>query len=125
MIKSIKLFLVPDQIIEDDNLLDERYNSLVDMHLLVIDLTEDEVIDLEILTYPKEKRTRQWVDEKFYHLQELDVELTHGELEEDVPSETNNVSIIGSSREAPKSPPITRSKKRKTHPNKNLKLRST
>lgn len=36
-VKSINFFLVPNQIVEDDNILDEKYNALANVSLPVID----------------------------------------------------------------------------------------
>lgn len=42
--KFINLF--PDQIVEEDNIVDDRYHALADVPLLVIDWSEEEVINL-------------------------------------------------------------------------------
>lgn len=46
---SINLFLMPDQIVEDDTIIDERFNVMADFSLPLIDWDEEEVNDLDIV----------------------------------------------------------------------------
>lgn len=105
--KSINLFPMPDQIVEDNNIMYERCNALIDIPPPIIDWAKEEVTNLDILTHPIEQRTKKWVDGQITQLREQGAKLTYGELEDDIESEIDNGVVAGSSGEAPKSPPIT------------------
>lgn len=112
-VKSINLFQVLDQIFEDDNILDEKYNALANVLLPVIDQAEEEVTYLDTITCTLEQRNKVRIDEKIVELQEYGIEITYGELKDEVESEIDSNTIVGSSSEASKSPLVTKSKKRK------------
>lgn len=112
-VKSIDLFLVRDQVVNDENTLCQRYNALSKVPFLVIDQTELEVIELNIVMCPIEQRTKKWLENQMALLQQQGVELTYKELEDDIESETNSGTSVGSLGEDPKSPLVTRSSKRK------------
>lgn len=62
-IKSIKLFLILDQIVEDENIvIDPRYDVVANLPFPLIDWKEEEVNNLNILTKPVEHRMRQWIN---------------------------------------------------------------
>lgn len=102
-IKSIDFFLVPNQVVEDDSVLDERYNVVAKVTFPVIDWKEPEVTDLDTITHPIEKQTKRWLDNQVAQLQQQVIELTYGELEDDIESEIDSGFDEGS-LEAPKSP---------------------
>lgn len=112
-VNSINLYPVPDQIVEDENVLDESYNPLINLLLLMIDQDELEVMDLDIVTHPVEKRMKKWLDDQVAQLHEQGAKLTYGELEDEMESETNSGAAMRSLGEAPKSSPVTRSRERK------------
>lgn len=57
--KSVNLFLIPNQIVEEENnIVDDTYNTVANLPLLVIDWNKEEVTALDILTQPIENRMR-------------------------------------------------------------------
>lgn len=68
-VKYIDLFPVPDQIVKDNNILDKKYNALINVPLLVIDWAK-EVTDVDAITRPIEQRTKEWIDEQIAQLHE-------------------------------------------------------
>lgn len=112
-VKSIKLFLVPGQIVEEeDTLLDVRFNVVANFSLPLIDWNEEEVNDLEIVTKPIENRTRQWVDAQISQLKIQGALLTYGELKDELESEIDSGAATAPGEEGPKYPLVTRSIKR-------------
>lgn len=67
-VKSIDLFMIPDQVVDDERTLDEGYNALTKVPLPVIDWTEQEVIDLDTVTRPIEHVTKKWLDNQVAQL---------------------------------------------------------
>lgn len=113
-VKIINLFPVLDQIVEEeDTLVDPRYDVVANFPMPLIDQSEEEVNDLDIVTKLIENRTRQWVDAKIAQLKLQGAILTYGELEDELNSKIDSGAIAPPTEEAPKSPPATRSRKRK------------
>lgn len=113
-VRLINLFPVLDQIVEeDDNIVNDRYYSKAEFPLPLIDWSEEEVTNLDILKRTIENRTKQWVDAQIAQLKVQGVELTYGELKDELERKTNSGATAAPSEEVPKSPPVTRSKKRK------------
>lgn len=79
----------------------------------MIDWDEEEFNDLDILVKPIEVRTKEWIDGKNAQLKLQGVILTYGELEDEPESKTNNGKIATPSGEISKSPPTTKTRKRK------------
>lgn len=62
-VKRVKLFLVPDQVEEEeDTVVNPWYNATVDLPLPLIDWDKWEVDDLNILSKPVEARMKEWID---------------------------------------------------------------
>lgn len=121
-VRSINLFPVPNQIVEeDDTIFDERFNAMANFLLSLIDQDEEEVTNLDIVTHLVENWTRQWVDAQISQLKVQGVVLTYGELEDELKSETDSGAIATPIEEAPKFPATMRSKKRKDAPECHLK----
>lgn len=112
--KKFNLFLMPDQVVEDENtVIDPWYDVISNLSLPLIDWDKEEVNDLDVLTNPIEARKKRWIYEQVAPRKFQGVTLTYGELEDEPKSETDSGTIVAPSGETSKSPPTTRSKKRK------------
>lgn len=105
---------MPDQIVDEkDTIPDERFDVVSKFPLLLIDWNEEEVNDLDIVTRPIENRMIQWVDAQISQLKAHGVVLTYSELIDELEIEIDSGIAIAPAGETSKSPPTTKSRKRK------------
>lgn len=112
-LRRVQLFPVPDQVEEDEStLVHPRYPAVADLAIPSINWDEQEVKDLDTITQPIIARTKEWVDGQVAQLKQRGVALTYEALKSR-PSATEDVATSTSAGETSKSPPVTRSQKRK------------
>lgn len=112
-VRRVQPFPIPDQVEEDESMvMDPQYNAVANLPLPAIDWDEQEVDDLDFVTKPIMAKTKKWVKRQVAQLKQQGMVLTYKGLKSE-PSTTEDVTATTSMGRTSKSPPITRSKKRK------------